>query len=497
MHISYYLWSIARPGKTGIPQNDLSSDTDVSINEMGLTATQLLFEKVIVKTFLHYKIPLEITPAIRTTFKCKLWRMGKLLSALGTKNRTTKLATWKNETWEFSITDMEEKRQFLARKRKVEIKLDKEIVKRQKLEREVAVLTTTNKHQADIIRAKKPYSSTKKWNDCSRQQQYNRKRQLGDTIKTALSFCEPKGFEPKLVEIQNTDTKEIEVFDISKGTFSTTANSKVVKDKACSALFVKDKYSISDQAFHELSMITPGLPSSSTVKKLAISMNSKFNISPCPNGIIGVQQSLRVRIAYHIKSLLEKTKENTDLPSNIRVKLTGDGTRIARGLNVVNFAFTILEEGAKAQSVAGNHTIAIMKVSESYDELVSGLTDICQEARDLDVITIDQKIYKITFFLGGDWKFLATVNGLESANADFACIWCKCAKTQRFDMSLQWSINDATKGARTIEEISKKAKLPKRSKDRYSCCREPIFPFIPIDRVVIDTLHLFYVCQTY
>ena len=176
---------------------------------------------------------------------------------------------------------------------------------------------------------------------------------------------------------------------------------QTVKDKACSALFVKDKYSISDQAFHELSMITPGLPSSSTIKKLATSMNSKFNISPCPNGIIGVQQSLRLRIAYHIKSLLEKTKENADqFPSTIRVKLTGNGTRIARGLNIVNFAFTILEEGAKAQSVAGNHILAIMKVSESYDELISGLKDICQEARDLDVITIDQKIYKITFFLG-------------------------------------------------------------------------------------------------
>ena len=197
-------------------------------------------------------------------------------------------------------------------------------------------------------------------------------------------------------------------------------------------------------------------------------MNSKFNISPCPNGIIGVQQSLRVRIAYHIKSLLEKTKENTYYQSEI----DGDGTRIARGLNIVNFAFTILEEGAKAQSVTGNHAIAIMKVSELYDELISGLKDICQEARNLDVITIDQKIYKITFFLGGDWKFLATVNGLESANADLACIWYKCAKTQRFNMSLQWSINDVKKGARTIEEISEKAKLPKRSKDSS---REPIF----------------------
>lgn len=185
----------------------MSSDTDVSINEKELTGTQLAFERVIAKTFSHYSITLEITPAIRTTFKCKLWRMGKSWSALGTKNRSKKLATWKNENWEFSIPDVEVKRQLLVRKRKVEIQLDKEIVKRQKLEKEVAVLTTTNKHQADIIRAKKSYSFTKEWNDCSRQQQYNRKKQLGDNIKTALSFCEAKGFEPKLVEIQNKDTK--------------------------------------------------------------------------------------------------------------------------------------------------------------------------------------------------------------------------------------------------------------------------------------------------
>ena len=469
-------------------------EKDISINEKGLTGTQLALERVIAKTFSHYSINLEITPAIRTMFKCKLWRMGKSWSELGSKNRSKKLVAWKNEDWEFSISHVESKRQLLAGKRKAEIMLDKEIVKRQKLEKEVAILTNTNKQQADIIKSKKSYSSAKKWNDCSRQQQYNRKRQLGDTIKTALSFCEAKGFEPKLVEIQNKDTKKTEIFDICNGTFlgkETAVSSKVVKDKVHSALFVKDKYSISDQAFHEISMITPGLPSCSTVKKLALSMNSEFEISPCPNEIIGVQQSLRVRIAYRIKSLLEKTKENADLPNTIRIKLTGDGTRIARGLNVVNVAFTILEEGTKARSVAGNHTIAIMKVSESYDELIKGLRDICQEARDLEMITVDERIFKITFFLGGDWKFLATVNGLEHANANFACIWCKCAKTQRFDMHLKWSISDVQKGARTIEEISQKAKLPKSSPDKYGCCREPIFPFIPIDRVIIDTLHLF------
>ena len=123
--------------------------------------------------------------------------------------------------------------------------------------------------------------------------------------------------------------------------------------------------------------------------------------------------------------------------------------------------------------------------------MISGLKDVCQEARDLEVITVNQRVYKIKFFLGGDWKFLATVSGLESANAEYACIWCKCPTKQRYDMSLQWSINDVDKGARTIKEITNKAKLSKRSKVRYNCCEEPIFCFIPIDHVIIDTLHLF------
>jgi len=58
-----------------------------------------------------------------------------------------------------------------------------------------------------------------------------------------------------------------------------------------------------------------------------------------------------------------------------RIKLTGDGTLIARGLNVVNIAFTTLE-GQRACSVSGNHTVAILKFSESYEGLSAGLQDI-------------------------------------------------------------------------------------------------------------------------
>ena len=53
----------------------------------------------------------------------------------------------------------------------------------------------------------------------------------------------------------------------------------------------------------------------------------------------------------------------------MRVKLTGDGTRIGRKLHVVAFAFTILEEGAKAYGPTGNHCIALFKEPEKYDAL--------------------------------------------------------------------------------------------------------------------------------
>ena len=81
----------------------------------------------------------------------------------------------------------------------------------------------------------------------------NSKRQLGDNIKTALSFCDLSQNQLRY----RTKKQKIEIFDICNGTFSgkeTAANSKVVKDEVHSALFVKDKYLISDQAFHEISL---------------------------------------------------------------------------------------------------------------------------------------------------------------------------------------------------------------------------------------------------
>lgn len=92
MSYSYFLWSISHPGKSGVPQHDLSSDKDLQISPGEFTPTQLKYERVIVKVFKHYDIPLSISESIRATFRSKLWRMGKLFARLGGTKRKQQLS---------------------------------------------------------------------------------------------------------------------------------------------------------------------------------------------------------------------------------------------------------------------------------------------------------------------------------------------------------------------------------------------------------------------
>ena len=75
-------------------------------------------------------------------------------------------------------------------------------------------------------------------------------------------------------------------------------------------------------------------------------LNKEFNIKAAPNGITGVQQSLIARVEARLRKIIPKMPD-----IKIHVKLTRDGTQIARGLTVVNITFTILEGGDQAYSV--------------------------------------------------------------------------------------------------------------------------------------------------
>ena len=78
------------------------------------------------------------------------------------------------------------------------------------------------------------------------------------------------------------------------------------------------------------------LPYITQIKKLKHELNSHYDIRKAPGDITGVQQSLTARLIPCLTSLVENATDK--VPSCFRVKLTGDGTQIGRGLTVVNVA---------------------------------------------------------------------------------------------------------------------------------------------------------------
>lgn len=213
-------------------------------------------------------------------------------------------------------------------------------------------------------------------------------------------------------------------------------------------------------------------------------LNSNWNLKETPGEAEGIQISFRESLEEQIKRLQKNGV--LDEATTIKVKISGDATNIGKRLKLENVTYTILNEKDAAMNEKGNYVLAIIKTTENYDNLKESLADLNNEMSNLKEITVNNHKYSIEYFLGGDWKFLACVCGLGAANQNFACIWCKCPRHERFDISKKWSLTDKSHGARDSQEIGKHAKSK-----QYNCKTNPLFNFIPIDHVIIDTLHLF------
>ena len=98
-------------------------------------------------------------------------------------------------------------------------------------------------------------------------------------------------------------------------------------------------------------------------------------------------------------------------------------------------------------------------------------------------VTIDK-------YLGGDLKFLNQMLGISGFASTFSCLWCHCPKDERYDVSKLWSMTNTALGVRTIEGITACSKKKKSDPSKFNCVESPVFPSIPVSKVIPDTLHL-------
>ena len=166
----------------------------------------------------------------------------------------------------------------------------------------------------------------------------------------------------------------------------------------------------------------------------------------------------------------------------VKVKLTGDGTNIGKHLHVVP-----LQSWMKV-ILPGNHCIAIFKEAEHYGTLKLCLQDIIQDVEKLTSILVGEIEFAIDYYLGGDWKFLAMVTGIDCATSTYAYIWCKCPAIERYGITQKWSISNVEYGARTMEENTR---ISQSRGMKYNVSNSPLFRTIPLTHVVVDNLHMF------
>ncbi|KAJ8032711.1 hypothetical protein HOLleu_26319 [Holothuria leucospilota] len=241
------------------------------------------------------------------------------------------------------------------------------------------------------------------------------------------------------------------------------------------------------RGYHELAQSKSSiLPSAGKFIKRRHSLNAGIDIKEISGECPGVNTSLTDSL---ILKLSEPKRANLLNDGVVRIKLSGDGTRITCKQQFVNLSYTLVDE-AVSMSEHGNYLLAIAKCKEYNASIKSAVRDLIQEFDTLSCVIIYGKEVKIDKYLGGDLKYLNQIVGIAGFASKFLCLWCHCGSDERFDMSKLWSMTDTNMGARTIEEIIQCSH--KRANDplKYNCVEEPVFRLVPIYNVIPDTLYL-------
>lgn len=165
-----------------------------------------------------------------------------------------------------------------------------------------------------------------------------------------------------------------------------TSVPKSDKENTVKRIFlIKDKYSISNAAYHEIATSERSLPRSYQIDKQVRKTNQRWEVTNTPEGTTGVQISLKEKLLKRLEHLIRTAANDAEFLSLgvIRVKVIDDGTWIGKRLHIVTFGFTLLEEGSAAKSSCRNHSVCLLKQSEDYPSLALGLRDIRDEITEI------------------------------------------------------------------------------------------------------------------
>lgn len=227
-----------------------------------------------------------------------------------------------------------------GQKRKLEDDLKEERFKKAKIEKELKAALAKNQEITGKFQKKfkrlvqkliklqqeqKPRGPAKKksFSDYSKRHQSRIRKQMITDCETSLSFLGLHGFVATKVEIFNENSNEYETLTlVDEENIQTSSQTETLTDGDIDEinllLYTKERFNISNEAYHELSMICKDLPRSWKVQERIKYINSKWNLSITPGDTCGIQQSIKERLEIRLQALLKSIPSNSAFKKKIK-----------------------------------------------------------------------------------------------------------------------------------------------------------------------------------
>ena len=455
---------------------------------------QTVFQRIVTR---HHISPekIDFTGNCLTSLKSKLSRLWNLWkSRKGSCGRLKLLTKFEKTIYTLKVPH----KTGSPTKRKLEHELENEIVKRRKVEDSLIKISNDlvkcQEEKREVERKLERFSNPQKRERGERGKskgklsfmysERQKRRHRRQKVKDAKDLLGERKFLS--VEFTDEDGHIVKVVENEQVHVLNSPN-QVSDEEIDELIFIMDSFNVTQNGYHEIAQRYSSLPRACRIAKRRGELNNLFEIKTLEGEYSGVYKSLK----DHLVGLLsDETNSYFIQNGQVKIKLSGDGTRAGSKKHLINMSYTVIGD-KNCMSDRGNYLLAIVQCPETGECIYKALRNLIDEFNSLEFVEINGKFVEVVKFVGGDLKFLNQVTGIGGFASTFSCLWCKCSKVERSDVTKKWSMTDTSQGARTVEEITRCAKMPKNSKNKFNCNAKPIFSSVPIARVIPDTLHLF------
>ena len=206
----------------------------------------------------------------------------------------------KKQIEKFTKDDYKLEIKYISRKRKIEEELELAKAKQIKIENELkkvkneakAKIATMDKRMQImsrklISRSRTSIPGSKSTKHYSKSHIRRLIKQREDNCKDAVAFLKTQEYTPVKLTVRNKngDLEDINLIDPEAKSKSVSRKKTINEATINKFLYAKDKFNVSNEAYHEIAMINEDLPRSHVIKSKAKELNSFFDIKAVERGL--------------------------------------------------------------------------------------------------------------------------------------------------------------------------------------------------------------------